>query len=104
METSYGPSTTKGIKVIENVQKRGRKLVLELKDLDYEHRLKYLGIPNLVYLRFRGDMIGIYKYILAYYDVQPVLKKETHLKTRGHKGKIRKSTLFLSIHSKFSAF
>ena len=78
----------KDTKVIENVQRRGSKMLPELKYLGYEERLKRLSLPSLVYRRFRGDMIETYKYIHGCYYVKFVLKMDTYGKTRGHEVKI----------------
>ena len=50
----------------------------ELKDLDYEQRLKRLDIRSMVHRSFRGDMIETYKSISGYYDAKPVLKMDTY--------------------------
>ena len=84
----WSPYYKKDIKVIENFQRRGSKLVPELQDLDYEQKLKCFDIPSLVYRRFQSDMIETYKYISGYYDVKPVLKTDTYGKTRGQNIKI----------------
>jgi hypothetical protein len=46
------------ITALENVQRRATTLVLTIKDLPYEERLKHL--PTLAYRRLRGDMIETY--------------------------------------------
>ena len=83
----------KDIKTLEKVQRRGTKMIPELKDLDYEDRLKRLKLPSLVYRRFRGDMIQTYKYMHGYYAVDPLMTLEKHKKTRNHALKIHKSNL-----------
>ena len=37
-------------------------MVPEIKDLEYEERLKMMDLPSLRYWRARGDMIDTYKY------------------------------------------
>ena len=76
------------ITVIENVQRRGSKLVHELKGLQYEERIKCLGLSSLIYRGFRGDMVETYKHISEYYDAKPMMKIDTHRKTKGHEAKI----------------
>lgn len=46
---------------IENVQRRATKLVKSIKDLCYQDRLKFLGLPSLEYRRIRSDMVKVYK-------------------------------------------
>ena len=53
----WAPYYKKDIKVLDNIQRRGSKMVPELKDLGYEERLKRLSLPSLVYQRFHEDMI-----------------------------------------------
>ena len=49
------------IKKIENIQKRATKMVIELRALSYEDRLKKLGLTTLEVRRKRCDLIQIYK-------------------------------------------
>jgi len=48
------------IEKLEQVQKRATKLVIPVKHLKYEERLKQLNLPTLKYRRIRGDMIEVY--------------------------------------------
>jgi len=48
---------------LEKVQKRATKLVLTVKILCYEERLRKLKLPTLEYRRIRGDMIELYKIV-----------------------------------------
>ncbi len=47
------------IKKIENIQKRATKMVIELRALSYEDRLKKLGLTTLEVRRKRCDLIQI---------------------------------------------
>ena len=49
------------IQKLEGVQKRGTKMVIELRSLEYEERLEVLGSTTLESRRKRGDLIQIYK-------------------------------------------
>ena len=91
----------KDIKTLEKVQRRGTKMIPELKDLDYEDRLKRLKLPSLVYRRFRGDMIQTYKYMHGYYAVDLLMTLEKHKKTRSHALKIHKSNLKKIVRQRF---
>jgi len=57
--------------LIENKRKstkKATKLVIAVKTLKYEERLKYLNLPTLKYRRLRRDMIDAYKIFTGKYD------------------------------------
>ena len=66
----WSPHLKKHIQAIENVQRRATKLVPGLSNLTYEQRLRKLGMPSLVYRRYRGDMIEVFKITHGFYDPQ----------------------------------
>ena len=45
------------VKELEKIQKRGTKLIINLKKIPYKDRLMHLKLPTLKYGRLRGDMI-----------------------------------------------
>ena len=49
------------IKKMKGIQKRATKMVIELRAMSYEERLKVLGLTTLEVRRKRGDLIQIYK-------------------------------------------
>jgi len=53
---------------LEKVQMTATKLLKEVKHLSYVERLKYLNLPTLRYIRFRVDMIMVYKLLSCIYD------------------------------------
>jgi len=59
----WNPYLEKDIEVIEKVQRRSSKVPDELKNLEYEERLKRWGLTTLTVRRVRGDAIQIYKHI-----------------------------------------
>ena len=65
----WSPHLCKDIEVLEKVQRRATKLVLELKDLPYEVRLTELKLFPLKERRVRGDMITTYKLLHGLLDV-----------------------------------
>ena len=74
--------------LLENVQRRATKLIPELRDRDYEDRLRTLKLPSLYY---RGDMIEAYKFTHSIYKTeQEPLQRETNTTTRGHSYKLKK--------------
>ena len=56
------------IEKLEKVQKRATKLVLSVKKLKYEDRLRQLNLTTLKYRRLRGDMIETFKIFNGIYD------------------------------------
>ena len=56
------------IEKLEKSTKRATKLVIAVKTLKYEERLKYLNLPALEYMRLRGDMIDAHKIFTGKYD------------------------------------
>ncbi len=59
----WNPSTKKNRQLLENVQRRGTRIVPELRGLSYTQRLEKLNLPSLFYRRRRYDLIQIYKMI-----------------------------------------
>ena len=53
------------------MQRRATKLVPALRNLQYEERLKRLGLTTLEDRRERGDMIETYKLITGKEDINP---------------------------------
>ena len=78
------------IKDLEKVQMRATKLVISIKHLKYNERLKKLKLPTLKYRRLRGDMIEVYKILHNKYDSDTNLSlvKQQDSKTRGHSLKL----------------
>ena len=56
----WSPYMEKDKKIIEKVQARATKLILNLKDLPYEDRLNRLNLTTLEKRRQRGDLIQTY--------------------------------------------
>ena len=49
--------------MLEGVQRRAIKMILSLRNLSYEERLKRLGMFSLRHRRLRGDMNEVFKMI-----------------------------------------
>jgi endonuclease/exonuclease/phosphatase family metal-dependent hydrolase len=87
----WAPYKRKHIDELEQVQRRGTKLVPGLQHLEYEERLKVLKLPSLEYRRVRGDIIEMYKYTHGSYKVEtPWLHFDASSRTRGHTLKLKK--------------
>ena len=63
-------------------------MVPEIKDLEYEERLKKMDLPSLRYRRARGDMIDTHKYTHSKYTVkEDLLVRNEDSVARGHSRK-----------------
>ena len=67
----WSPYKRKYVNLLEGVQRRATKLVPALRNLQYEERLKRLGLTTLEDRRERGDMIETYKLITGKEDINP---------------------------------
>ena len=90
--------------VIENIQRRGTRLIPELKGLSYTQRLQELKLFSLDYRRKRGDKIQLFKILNIIDNINPEsMFKLSTSDTRGHNRKLYKhnvtkdsdSTLFV---------
>ena len=73
------------------IQKRATKLVISVKHLPYEERLKRLNLPTLKYRCLRGDMIEVFKLLNNFYDkkVDFMLPLKPAFSTRGNSYKLQ---------------
>jgi len=67
-ECVWNPHHQQLIGKLEKVQKRATKLIITVKLLKYEERLRYLDLQTLKYRRIRRDIIEVYKMISGRYD------------------------------------
>ena len=75
----------------EGVQRQATKMVPEIKDLEYEKRLKRMDLPSLRYSRARGDMTDTYKYTHSKYTINEDLRvRNEDSVARGHSLKLHK--------------
>ena len=93
VNTVWDSSFKTQIKLLEDVQRKYTKHILEVKKLPYEKRLERLNLPSLEFRRFRGDLIQVYKIVHKHYDRRSVnnlftFSQDTRL--RGHSYKITK--------------
>ena len=84
----------KDINKLERIQRTATRMVPELEELQYEERLKEMGLPTLKERRERGDIITIFKLLnkLEVTDNDKLLQREigNHRRTRGHAMKLKK--------------
>ena len=99
----WSPQYAKDAVLLENVQRRATKMVPELRNLEYEDRLKALKLPSLMYRRRRGDLIETYKYKHGIYNVnsEKLLPPSKFDRTRGHAHKLEKLSCHLDLRKKF---
>ena len=57
----WNPYLKRQSKMIENVQRRGTRLLIECKNMTYEERLQFLQLHSLKGRRIRGDLIQVFK-------------------------------------------
>ena len=71
----WRPHTKEGQQQIEGVLRRATAMVPEVRDLEYEDRLRALNMPSMKYRHRRGDMIEAWKHLHGRYRLdEPVLK------------------------------
>ena len=64
----WSPFLKKKIDFVESVQRSFTKCIIGLNKLEYNQRLKVLGLPSLEFRRLRGDLIETYKICNKIYD------------------------------------
>ena len=89
---SWSPYLQKDIRILEQVQRRATNIVPELQGMQYEDRLKALGLTSLEDRRIRGDMIEVYKLLngltnVEYQQFFQLIPPGPH-STRGHNLKL----------------
>ena len=91
----WDPSLKSQINLLEGVQRKFTRHILEVKKLPYEQRLKKLELPSLEFRRFRGDLIQVYKVAHGLYDrpsVESLFQFNQSTRLRGHQFKITKQS------------
>ena len=82
----------KDIAVLEKVQRRATRMIIECKGKTYEERLKLVGLTTLENRRLRSDLIEVFRIILKGYeglDEKAFFKRQQGV-TRGHTLKLYK--------------
>ena len=93
VDTVWDPRLRSQIKLLEEVQRKFTRHILEVKKFAYEDRLEKLKLPSLEFRRFRGDLIQMYKIAHKHYDrasVNSLFSFATKSRLRGHSYKITK--------------
>jgi len=79
---AWRPHLQKDIDVIEKVQRRATRMIDGLKDLEYEERLKIVGLTTLETRRSRADMLEVFKIMKEFEG----LKEENFFERRREMG------------------
>ena len=100
----WAPRLRRDIDKLEGVQRRFTKRICNVREQQYETRLKKLGLPSLEYRRARGDMIETFKILKKLYDTNTTSSLFT-LKdsscTRGHPFKLTKNHCKTTLYQHF---
>ena len=67
---AWRPNLRKDIDLLEKVQKRATRLIINDRGLTYTKRLKKLGLITLETRRLRGNMIEVFKIFKGFDDVK----------------------------------
>ncbi len=84
---AWQPWLRKGIKLLEDVQRRSTKLVKDLQDFEYEERAQFLNLDSLSCRMDKGGMILVYKIphgFLAGVEWQIIFQMTDTSRLRGH--------------------
>ena len=88
---AWGPFFKEDAKLVEKVQKRATKVIPQLKEMDYDERLRTLKLPSLQHRRRRGDMIFAYKVMTNQIKLDSSeLFTRANRTMRGHQLKLQK--------------
>ena len=87
------------IELIEAVQIRATRQIPGYSQMDYEQRLRLLGLPTLTFRRLRGNMIETYKILSRVYDkgTKGISANQGDIGYQGHSNKIFKRSNRLNI-------
>ena len=102
----WHPRFQKEVVKLEKVQRRATKMVYGLTNKPYEKRLQLLNLPTLVYRRYRGDMIEVFKYLNGRVKITSAefLPRAPPSARRGHDLKLQKRRCFTQCRSNFFSF
>ena len=89
--SQWYPRFKKDVEQIEKVQRRATILVNAIHHVPYQKRLQVLDMPSLLYLRYCGDMIEVYKFTYGIYTSgHSLLPRAPQSGRRGHDYKLMK--------------
>lgn len=90
---TWGPFNRADQQLVERVQRRATRMVMDIREKPYCQRLQDLDLPSLYYRRKRGDMIRVYQVLHSQLELSAnILERERTHRTRGHPLKLVKPT------------
>ena len=103
---AWNPYLKKDIECLEKIQHRATKLVPELRNLEYNERLKALNLTTLEERRERGDLIETYKILTGKENIdrEKFFTLRDNSSTRGNSMKIYKPRLQKCILQRMNFF
>ncbi len=101
---AWRPHLKKDIEVLEKVQRRATRMVDGYKGMEYEERLKRIGLTKLELRRERADMLEVFKILKGmegldrdHFFIDAVDGRENGMMTRGHALKLYKKRVRLEV-------
>ena len=81
----------KDINILEKVQRRATRMIVECRGKSYDKRLELLGLTTLENRRFRADMLEVFKILKGFEGISAdSFFRVLCTKTRGHSLKLYK--------------
>ncbi len=91
MNQAVSPSLQKDIVLKERLQKLATRLVKGFRQCPSERRLQILGLPTLVHLRWRADLVLVYniRHGSVNIPIDGFFERSANPNLRGHRCKLR---------------